>query len=339
MVKAKKAKKASAARGEGKTRSARSAASTKRTAAKTPSAAPSSAKSAEPTDVVGPPPKYTWEALRKHIGDPTDEERRIFAEPIAVAELVRDGASVRSERILTDGLRWLGLLWVYWSKLTPEEKQRVRGFSDGRLRVSLAHFLALRQALERNRAVASRAASHARAVAEAEERYRRGQWTRRQLTVALGESFSGHPALAAALAAADAKAKDAKQLSKTLRDLVAIGRSALASDPVLAEALRADGVDDAYLSSIEQLSADLEVDAGDRGVAGEAPVSQSEIDRLDGLCLAAMRRMRRVFALHKKVDPRVPALAAIATRTVFGGRTAQSAARKDEQEDERDDEA
>jgi hypothetical protein len=109
--------------------------------------------------------------------------------------------------------------------------------------------------------------------------------------------------------------------SKVLRDLVAVARSTLASDRALAEALRGDGIDEAYLSLVEQHAAELEADASDRGVAGEAPVSQREIDRLDGLCLAAMRRMRRVFALQRVVDPRVPTLVAIATRSVFRRKT------------------
>jgi hypothetical protein len=312
-----KSKRPGAAAAKSKSRTVSKTKQTQRTKTRTPTQTVSVKDAAKSVDVAALPPKYTWERLHKLIGDPTEQERRIFAENIAATELVKAGASVRSERILTDGLRWLGQLWMYWSKLTQQEKERVKGFSDGRLRVTLGHFLALRQAVERNQAAPSRVASHAKAVAEAEARMRYGKLLRRQLRVALEESSRGRPSLVASLRAVDVKTQDAKQLSKALRDLVAVGRSVLASERALAEALRTDGIDEAYLSSIEQHAAALEADAGDRGVLAETPVPQSEIDRLDGLCIAAMRRMRRVFSLQKNVDPRVPTLAAIATRSVF----------------------
>jgi hypothetical protein len=266
---------------------------------------------------VGPPAKYTWEALRKAVGEASPEEQKTFAEAASVAELVKEGATVRSERLLTDGRRWLGQLWPYWSKLSAREKSQVVGFSDGRLRVTLSHFLTLLRALQTINKAPNHAAEHAKTVAEADARYRRGQWLRVQLVTALTESMRGNEAMLAALSAANTKATDAKQLARSLRNIVALAKSAIATESALAAQLRADGVTDEYLDRLVAVADQLEVDAEGGGVAGERPVSQTEIDRLDGLCIAAMRRMLRVFRVHQKVDPRVPTLVPIATRSVF----------------------
>jgi hypothetical protein len=265
------------------------------------------------------PARYTWEQLAAKIGDASEQEFEDFSVNVSTADLVKQGATVRSERILTDGLRWIGQIYQFWSKLKPAERAEFIGFSDARMRVLFARLRALKSAVARNAAAPNHAAALAKAVREAEETYRRGQRSRRRLVSALVQAAQSDASLAAQVAAANQPASDAAQLAKTLRALADVARAATASRAVATHGqLQRDGVTDAWLDQLVALAAALEAAAGTGGKASEKPIPQSEIDRLDGVCLLVLQDVRRVFAAAQEEDPRVPTLVPLATRSVFG---------------------
>jgi hypothetical protein len=278
----------------------------------------------------GEPARYTWVELKKRIGEPSAEELEVYAVHVPDEELVKAGATVKSQRLLTDGRRWLGQLWPYWSKLSADDKQNILGFSDARLRVTLAHFLALDSAIRSNESAPNVAIDHARVVAEADARYRKGQREREAFAAALRGAVTSDASIAAQLAAANTPATNASDLAATLRNLAALALAAVGPTSNAARALRADGFTDARIEALSTLAGELDRDASRGGAGGARPVSQAEIDRLDGVCIAHMQHIRSVFRTAKKSDPRVPTLQAIATRSVFWtGRRAKAAAATD----------
>lgn len=269
-------------------------------------------------DASETPAKRTWEELVKKAGKATDEEVELFTTTTPATELVRLGASVRSQRLLTDGRRWLGQIWIYWSKLSAKEKSEWIGFSDARFRAVLADFLALKHAYERNAAAPSRTADEARDVVNANALYERGQEVRNTLVESLKQASGGDRALRAAIEAANTTAQEPKRLAKTLNNLVDEARKAAARDAKLARRFEADQITAAKLDEIEKLAVEIDRSGDSGGARAGSPVPQSEIDRLDGVCIERMRGLRAVFNAKKASDRRVPALVPFATRSVFG---------------------
>ncbi len=277
-------------------------------------------EAAKPAALAEPqaePARYTWEQLAAKIAAPSEAEAKAFAVTVSTAELTKQGATVRSERILTDGRRWLGQIYPYWSKLTPVEKTDFIGFSDARLRVLFAQFVALKEAVAKNSAAPSHAADFAKVVAQAEATYKRGQLVRARIVRALTQAALSDPSLKAQVDAANTAAQDAAQLAKTLRAVIDVARGAVAHT-LTGVQLTHDGLSPARLDELSKLVVELESAAGIGGKAGGKPVSQSEVDRLDGICLLAMQSVRSVFAAAQEEDPRVPTLVPLATRSVFG---------------------
>ena len=98
-----------------------------------------SRKAVEPMPVA----RYTWEEIRARV--PAADAKTLARYPVAatLAELIKESAALRSERILTDLRLWLGDIVAWWSKLTPEERAATVGFSDARLQVVTHHAFAL----------------------------------------------------------------------------------------------------------------------------------------------------------------------------------------------------
>ncbi len=87
--------------------------------------------------------RYTWEEIRARVR--AADAKTLARYPVAatLAELIKEGAALRSERILTDLRLWLDDIVAWWSKLTPEERAATVGFSDARLQVVTHHAFAL----------------------------------------------------------------------------------------------------------------------------------------------------------------------------------------------------
>ena len=106
----------------------------------TPAAAPAVAAEGPGAEPVA---RYTWEEIRARV--PAADAKTLARYPVAATpnELIKEGATLRSERILTDLRLWLGDIVAWWSKLTPEERAATVGFSDARLQVVTHHAFAL----------------------------------------------------------------------------------------------------------------------------------------------------------------------------------------------------
>lgn len=276
------------------------------------------------------PARYSWTQLAKKIQPASKQELEQFAIKVPVASLVELGATVRSERILTDGLRWLGQIVLFWTKLDNEGREAFVGFSDQRLRVLYSRLLALKSAVERNSAAPDLEVDHVAAVSRADAAYKRGQRLRAITVRALEQAASSEASLAPQIVEANTSAQTPVELIKTLRSLATLVKKSLANESIRAQ-LEADGVHSGLVKRLSDIAAEIERGADSKGAHGSKPVPQSEIDRLDGECLLTMKHVRAVFAEAKLSDPRVPTLTPLSTRSALGLR-ADSAAGADEKQ-------
>ncbi len=274
-----------------------------------------------PTDEPAPVARYTWDEIRARV--PAADEATVarYAVIAPTNELIKEGALVRSERILTDLRLWLGEIIAWWSKLTPEERTNVVGFSDTRLQVVTHHAFALAD-LSRRAANPHAKSDHAEAVALADAAYARAQHQRRLLRAVLDQAASAAEGFAARVAAADGAASDAAALERTLGALVTLARDTLQRGGPVAAVLSADGLTPAALQRYEATLAALrETHEKTRGAAGSGPVAQADLDRQDGLLLLLMENLRKTFRALRAEDRRAPQLIARSTASYFGRRS------------------
>ncbi len=271
-------------------------------------------------------PRYSWAQIRKKVKHASPEELEIYRVRIAPTELVKRGAQLRSERILTDMRTWLGQIIDWWSKQSAAQRAEIVGFSDARLRVVTHHAFVLQDLVARAAHPAQTRIDHAGAVARNEAAYAAAQHARQMLRAALDGASPMVKGWAAQVATADVAAGDPVKLPKTLKLLVGLGTKALTANKEVAAVLRADGLDEAALARFAALGTALtESHEQVRGAAATGDVSQADLDLQDGVCLQFMSQLRGVFANLRAQDRGAPLLLARSTHRVFGsGRRAES---------------
>ena len=283
----------------------------------TPAAAPAVAAEGPGAEPVA---RYTWEEIRARV--PAADAKTLARYPVAATpnELIKEGATLRSERILTDLRLWLGDIVAWWSKLTPEERAATVGFSDARLQVVTHHAFAL-IGLVRRASKSHAKSDHAAAVAVADTAYANAQRDRHLLRAVLDQAAPAAVGFAQSVAAADTAASDTAALDRTLGALVELARDTLRRGGPVAEVLTADGLTEASLSRYVAARAALrETHEKIRGAAGDGPVAQSELDQQDGLLLLHMEGLRKTFRALRAHDRRAPQLIARSTGSYFGRR-------------------
>jgi hypothetical protein len=267
--------------------------------------------------------RFNWPDVTRRIGAPSNDDIGLYAVRETPTDLVERGRQIRSEKILTDYLRWLGqiaddLAHAGASKTIP-------GFSLGMLRVAASDGQRLRNVTqELETSSGSRAAEDASTSGDAKAQFELGLGRRDALRAALrvaAENAAGRDKVAVAYGTA----KNATKLKTALNALVAIARSWMKSGGNAAERLEAGGVTSALLAETERLARTIQ-DTGDRasGARTTSEVSQRDLDIQDGICLVHMEHLIEMFGVAYASNPTVPHLVPIATRSYFGHRSAKA---------------
>lgn len=278
-------------------------------------------------------PTYTWESVLAAVAPPTDEQRALYALGDAPAALVESGARIRSEKILTDLVRWCGQVAEFMPKASPAQKRLLLGYSDGFFRVTVHEGAKLRDMVaSRTGGGDDREAKRTAVIAAAGQAYRDGMDERDRLSTALEGLLQYDPELRERLALAVGRVDDPDGLARSLRALVKLTESLLAVPAsVLAQQLVDGGVTAQELAGTQAVADNVEATAkAADGARAQAPVTQAELDRQDGVCLAHMRRLMRLFNGAHDKDPTIPRLTAIATRSIFAPPRKAPAAAKGE---------
>lgn len=283
-----------------------------------PSTAVEAATDAAPVDEAA---RYTWAQLRATVKPPSDEALTLYALRAPPSELVARGAQLRSERVLTDLRLWLGQILDWWRRLPAKRRAEVALFSEDRLRVVAHHAFALYDLVERAGARNKARIDHAEAVAKADKAFRDAQRARQVLRVALDQAAEADAGFGARVETADAPAgDDAEKLQRTLGSLIDLARSEMEKRSDVGKLLAADGAAAALTRGDAALKALKETHEATRGAAPKGPVTQAELDALDGVCLTYMAHLRAAFRELKEDDPSAPTLVPRATRSVLGTR-------------------
>ena len=285
--------------------------------AKSAAGAARGGSAATATLAATPAVTYQWPEVVRAVGPATDADRKLFAVRAAPDHLLALGTKIASQHILTDALRWAGILADFVRTAPPELQREARGFAPGLLRVFVAEADKLRGMYGRYSSEKSAQRSTlAVGAATAQALHKEAVARRKQLRSVLLAVVEGDITLTQRLAAAYGTI-DENGVGGSLRALCKLARELLA-DHDLGPTLSAGAVDLAYLSALESLGTRVEGSRADvSGARSRVAVSQSELDVQDGACLLLMDRLRSLMGAAHEVNPLLPKLEPITTRSYF----------------------
>lgn len=263
---------------------------------------------------------YTWETVLAAVPAPTQEASNLYALTTAPADLIEQGARIRTEKILTDLVRWSGQVAEFMPKATPAQRRLLLGYSDGFFRVAVHEGVKLRAMLaSRAGNVDDREAARIATIGAASQAYTDGADERERLTVALEGLRRYDSGLQDRVDLARGSVADADSLVRSLRALVKLARVLLQdSTSIIAQQLVDGGVTAEELDHIDAVAGKVEsTAAAAAGARAQGSVSQADLDQQDGVCLAHMGRLMRIFNGAHEKDPAIPQLVANATRRIF----------------------
>ena len=264
---------------------------------------------------------HTLPELVNQLGEATEEEVARYIEGKTDAELIDEGADVGTTRIDTDAARLYGLASDFFKKATPEQRTAVMGISPTYLRVGA--WAALQGSLqyealgkhkrkgggEREQLTIAADKSRERALAR-----------RKVLRAGLTSLAAGNASLVARIDHANGTATDASTLAEALETLADVGQSMLDKPSKAMKARLADsGLTKELLAADRALAAEVrKTGAAARGVLAGGDVTQTTVDRWDGINLFLLGNLIDVFEAGHADDPKVPRLVPIALRRYFG---------------------
>ena len=263
---------------------------------------------------------HTWAALVQTVPEPTKAQQELYAIRTAPAALVERGAHIRSEKIRTDMVRLCGIAAEFYPKATAAQLRLLLGFSSALLSVTVHAGVKLGNMLERRGStVGDREANLAADTTTAETVYREGMNERDRLATALETAVEGDDTLESRLDSARGRVSDHATLSTSLLALVKLGRELLLDKASQAGQQLADGGLTAdELEKAKALGAKVKSSgAVATGARMQGPVSQADLDLQDGVCLAYLERMMKIWNGAHDRDPSIPQLLPIATRALF----------------------
>lgn len=268
---------------------------------------------------ASPSATHTWTALLAAVASPTAEQLALYAIRTSPAILIDRGSHIRSEKIRTDMVRLCGIAAEFWFRSTPAQRRLLLGFSEPLLRVTVHAGKKLGEMIEqRATAIDRRETTLATDTVAAQQAHDEGMNERERLVTAFEGLADYDATLEARLDAAKDRASDDAALAASLLKLVALGRSLL-HDPasVVARQLADGGVTLAELTEAEALASRVKAASEQGGARTGGPISQAELDLQDGICLAYLERIMRVWNRAHEQDPAIPQLLPIATRRIF----------------------
>ncbi|MDC3956440.1 hypothetical protein [Polyangium jinanense] len=265
-------------------------------------------------------PTYTWASVLAMVSAPTQDETERYAVEIPHADLMERGSQIRSEKILTDLVRFGGIVGEFWPKATPAQKRHLLGFSEPLLKVFVHEGKKLADMVAQfDGATDAREASRAAAIAVADQAYRDGMEERDRLVTALDGVSHLEPGLDERVTKATGRVTDFTTLAQSLTSLLKVAKD-IRQNPLskAAKQLEDGGLDTAQIIAFEDMAAKVK-STGElaSGARTKGPITQADLDLQDGICLSQMERVMKVFNRAHERDPSIPRLTPIATRRLF----------------------
>lgn len=278
----------------------------------TPTTSSTSSTSTTPST---PTHTYTLTQLVQLLGAPSDADRVLFAVTEDTATMQEMGAKMASNRILTDGERWLGQVYTAQKELAADTQP----IPAALLRVTLAELQKL-SAYQTNAKSDKATQEQARAVAITEAREARTSLLadRQKVLTLLRTAARGDATLLAAIESIVGTVETPVGLQVSVQQLLQLARTWIAVGGLAGQRLRVLRVTDAEIARIhEAAGAYVELQARADGARTALPVTQTEIDIQDGICLVLLTELYRLSKALRLQDLSVPALHPIALRSFF----------------------
>lgn len=263
---------------------------------------------------------HTWEALVKAVPAPTPAHLELFAIRTPHAALIERGSHIRSEKILTDMVRLCSVAAEFHHKATAAQRRLLLGFSTALLSVTVHAGVKLAEMVgDRGSTVDEREATRAADVTTAATTYREGMDERDRLATALEIAVDGEPTLETRFDSARGRVMDHPTLTTSLLALVKFARGLLLDKASHAgRQLAEGGLTEVDLDETTALAARVKSSgANATGARKQGAFSKAEIDLQDGVCLAYLERIMKVWNGAHERDPSIPQLLPIATRRLF----------------------
>lgn len=283
----------------------------------------------ETSNLTTPGATHTWEDLVKAVSEPTAAQLDLYAITTAPAALVERGSHIGSDKIITDMVRLYGTAAEFYPKATPAQRGLLLGFSTTLLSVAVYSGVKLRGMVgHRGSTVDDREATKAADATTAATTYEEGIAVRDRLNTALEVAIDGDPTLSSRLDSARGRVQDHPALTTSLTGLVKFARALLHDKSSRVGARLSDGgLTDTQLDAVAALAAKVEsTGAVATGARKQGPVSQAELDFQDGVCLAYLEKIMKVWNGAHEHDPAIPQLLPIATRPIFAPTRKRAAA-------------
>jgi len=263
------------------------------------------------------------------VAAPTSAQLAMFAIRTSTAALIERGAHIRSEKIRTDMVRLCGTAAEFYPKATAAQRRLLLGFSSALLSVTVHSGVQLGDMLERRGStVGDREAALAADTTTAETAYREGMEERDRLATALETAVDGDPTLETRVESARSRVTDNATLATSLLALVKLGRDLLHDKASLAgQQLAEGGLTAAELDELKALAARVKSSgANATGARVQGAVTPADLNLQDGICLAYLERMMKIWNGAHERDPAIPQLLPIATRAIFAPTRKRAAA-------------
>ena len=268
-----------------------------------------------------PPPAHTLPSLAKVLGAPPPGLLAVLLEGATEAGLVEEGRDIATPRLLIDDRRLYSMAYDVWQKATPEQKNRLRGFSPELLSLAVHHALELEALLEEHegRGASAQISTASRGVS-AQEAFKAGMTIRDQAEVVL-RGVAGKDAVALKeIDGAVGTAESVEKLIAGLEGLFKIGQRFLGhkSDGVATRAALMR-LDEEYVSTLHAAAEAIRaarLDASGRSAGKKT--TQGALDRKDGEAFHLLEAIIDAFEKAHDIDPTIPRLVPISMRRHFG---------------------
>jgi len=263
------------------------------------------------------PAKYTWATIGARVASPTEDDQRLFGVRRTVTELREAGRQIGSDRVLTDGLRWLGQL-VDFLHDVPGATGLVFGFQPGLVRVLHAELRTLRALVAQRTSKAEAAEQYqagVKALVDDLGQSLRGRYTQRRAAL-LGAVANEVDLTAKVSRLPDARVM-ADKLPGAVAALVSLIEDLSSRSDTVGERVRARGFSERDNGTLGDEAIRLHEALELRNAPQGASVDPKILDAQDGVCLTLMGHLLEMFDGAAE-QPGVPRLVPIATRGYFG---------------------
>jgi hypothetical protein len=268
---------------------------------------------------------YTLDDIHKILGVPTELQAKANAPRESDAELIKLGAQIASDRILTDVDGLYSLAYVFWIKATEAQKSLLTGFSEGVLRYAVDRALALRDLTSTasgsgfmdTKEIARRKKVAADAFSDGVSLRDRARNTLKKAApdVATIDIINN----------AVGTAEDDEKLAAALERFAGIGEKMLSTQDEVAKArLEEVRLTKTFMTELTDAAKKVRKTAQDAATQTTVKhTTQGDIDRLDGVNLVILKEMVHTFEDAHDKDPSIPRLVPNSTRRLLGGKKAK----------------